>query len=194
MGEIEPTTQGEFTRLLVLWRQGVPGSLDRLFPLVYDELKRLARRQRGRGVPGGTLSTTALVHEAYLKLVDPSRVEIQDRRHFFALAARVMRQLIVDSARRRSAGKRGGGVPDVVLDELHAASAERPVDVIAVEEALTRLQAVDPRLARVVEMRFYAGLSVEETADMLDTSPRTVKREWQKARAFLYLDIQRAER
>jgi RNA polymerase sigma factor (TIGR02999 family) len=189
--EIQPTSQGEFTRLLLLWRQGEPGTLDRLFPLVYEELRWLARRQLGRGVPGGTLNTTALVHEAYLKLVDQSRVQVQDRRHFFALTARAMRQIIVDSARRRSAGKRGGGAPEAVLDEHGVAAAERSGEVRAVEEALIRLEELDPRLGKVVEMRFFAGLSVEETAEALEISPRTVKREWQKARAFLYLEMKR---
>jgi RNA polymerase sigma factor (TIGR02999 family) len=192
MEESEPTDQGEFTRLLILWRRGEPGTLDRLFPLVYDELRRLARRQLGRRGSGSTLSTTALVHEAYLKLVDHTRVEVQDRRHFFALAARAMRQIIVDSARRRSAGKRGGGSPDAVLDEQVVAGTERSAEVVAVEEALTRLEGLDPRLGKVVEMRFFAGLSVEETAEALEISPRTVKREWQKARAFLYLEMKRA--
>jgi len=190
--DLEPTTQGEFTWLLLQWRQGAPGSLDRLFPLVYEELRRLARRQLGPGGSGHTLDTTGLVHEAYLKLVDRSRVEVHDRGHFFALAAKAMRQIIVDSARRRAAGKRGGGAPATALDEHDVAAAERSDEVVAVEEALTRLEALDPRLGNVVEMRFFAGLSVEEIAEALGTSPRTVKRDWQKARAFLYLEIKRA--
>lgn len=192
MDSVDTATPGEITRLLLLWREGEPGSLDRLFPLVYQEMKRVARSQLARGEPGRTLNTTGLVHEAYLKLVDQSRAAINDRHHFFALAARAMRQILVDAARRRAAGKRGAGASDALLDEDEVPAPATPHDVMAVDASLTRLEQLDPRLGRVVEMRFFAGLSVEETAEALEISPRTVKREWRKARAFLYLDLKRA--
>jgi RNA polymerase sigma factor (TIGR02999 family) len=192
MDEVDTHTQGEITRLLLLWRQGSPGSFDRLLPLVYQELKRLARRQIARGGPGRTLNTTGLVHEAYLKLVDQSRAEVNDRHHFFALAARAMRQILVDAARRRAADKRGAGAAEANLDDMEVAAPDLPDDVVAVDASLGRLERLEPRLGRVVEMRFFAGLSVEETAAALEISTRTVKREWQRARAFLYLDLKRA--
>ncbi len=192
MDAVDPKTQGEITRLLLLWREGSPGSFDRLFPLVYQELKRLARRQLAGSGPGRTLNTTGLVHEAYLKLVDQTRAAINDRHHFFALAARAMRQILVDAVRRRLAVKRGAGATPADLDELEIAAAEVPEEIVSVDVSLTRLEQLEPRLGKIVEMRFFAGLSVEETAEALQISPRTVKREWQKARAFLYLDLKRA--
>lgn len=175
------------TALLAAWRAGDRNAADRLMPLVYDELRRLARNRLAG--PDQTLQTTALVHEAYLKLAGHSQLAVQDRHHFFALAAKAMRQLVVDHARRRAATKRGGDAPTIALDDLQVAVANRAEEMLALDEALERLAALDETLTRIVEMRFFAGLSVEETADALDCSPRTVKREWRKARAFLYHEL-----
>lgn len=180
---------GEVTRFLVAWRAGDRDALDRLFPIVYDTLKSLASRQLRRGRAGGTLDTTALVHDAYLRLVDQTRVVAHDRNHFFALAARAMRHILVDHARRRGAAKRGGGKPLRELDEGDAAVAARATEVVLVDQALERLESLDPRLGKLVELRFFAGLSVEETAVVLEVSERTVKRDWQKARAFLFREL-----
>jgi len=181
---------GEITQLLIAWRLGDRTSFDRLFPLVYDELRILARHQLKRAAGEPALNATGLIHEVYLKLVDQSRAEVRDRHHFFALAAKAMRHILVDHARHRGAHKRGGLLDAVTLDD-GMAMADSPSEVVAVDEALARLEAADPRLGRIVELRFFGGLSVEETADTLEMSPRTVKRDWQKARAFLYHELQR---
>jgi RNA polymerase sigma factor (TIGR02999 family) len=176
---------GDITQLLTALRDGDRTALDRLFPLVYAELHDRAHRQLARRRPGDTLSTTALVHEAYLKLTDTAHQSYQDRVHFFAVASRAMRQILVDYARRMTAAKRGGGLA-VSLDPDQLGDPGRAEELIALDEALARLEALDERLARNVEMRFFGGLSVEETAEALGVSPRTVKRDWRKARAFLY--------
>lgn len=181
--------EGEITALLTALRDGDRGALDRLFPLVYRELHDRAHRQLARHRPGETLSTTALVHEAYLKLTDSAHQSYQDRVHFFAVASRAMRQILVDYARRTTAAKRGGGHP-VSLDPDAIANPGRAEELLALDEALTQLEKLDGRLARIVELRFFGGLSVEETSDVLEISPRTVKRDWRKARAFLYQAIQ----
>jgi len=178
--------RGEVTALLVALRQGDGSALDRLFPVVYDELRLLAHRQLRRHRPGDTLNTTALVHEAYLKLTDGEEPGWNDRNHFFAVAATAMRHILVDAARRRSATKRGGGVAALSLDEARVGLAARSAEVIAVDQALHSLGRFDDRLVRTVELRFFAGMSVEETAEVLEVSERTVKRDWRKARAFLY--------
>jgi RNA polymerase sigma factor (TIGR02999 family) len=186
----------EITRLLVDLRGGDRSALDRLFDLVYRDLHDRARRQLGRRTPGATLSTTVLVHETYLKLADAMHLELEDRRHFFAVAARAMRQIAVDHARRASAQKRGGGVWAVSLDDAGMAAAvhDRPAaDLIALDRALARLAELDERLARTVELRYFAGLSVEETAEVMGVSERTVKRDWHKARAFLYDAMQEGD-
>lgn len=180
---------GEITRLLIAWRKGRSAAPGELFPLVYEELRALARGQLRRHPAGETLRPTALVHEAYLKLVDQTRVKVNDREHFFALAAKAMRQIIVDHARRRTAGKRGGGAAHTILSEDDTPIEFHAIEMLALDDALTRLESVECRLARVVELRFFGGLSVEETAAALDLSPRTVKRDWRKARAFLYMAI-----
>lgn len=164
--------------------------LDRLFVRVYDELRVTAHRLALHEA-GDTLDTTALVHEAYLKLVGGSPLEIQDRRHFYSIAARAMRQILVDNARRRRARKRGGDRARVDVDtdqlpERVAASCSSPVDALALDQALEALESAHERLARVVELRFFVGLSLEETGEVLGMSSRTVKRDWQKAKAFLY--------
>jgi RNA polymerase sigma factor (TIGR02999 family) len=135
------------------------------------------------------LSPTGLVHEAYLRLVGQAGMQLRDRRHFFALAARAMRQIVVDFARRRAADKRGGSARPLTLDERVLALPDRAAEIVALDDALGRLETLDPRLSRIVELRFFGGLSVEETAASLDVSPRTVKREWQKARAFLFAEL-----
>jgi RNA polymerase sigma factor (TIGR02999 family) len=177
------------TTLLLAWRDGDERAPGQLFTLLYRELRALAHAQLRRRVPLPSLATTALVHEAYLKLADRSRLDLRDRGHFMALAARAMRQIVVDHARRRAAGKRGGYAVAEVFDEGRAAAGAPNVDVLALDEALSRLEGVDARLSRLVEMRFFGGLSVEETAAALGLSERTVKREWQKARAFLYAEL-----
>jgi RNA polymerase sigma factor (TIGR02999 family) len=173
--------------LLAAWRNGDRNAIDELMPLVYNELRRLAHGRFARG--GETLNTTALVHEAYLRFARHSRLEVQDRQHFFALAAKAMRHLVVDHARRRIAAKRGGPLHAVPLDETDIPIADQASEIVALDEALERLTAVDESLSRLVELRFFAGLSVEETADALECSPRTVKRDWRKARAFLYREL-----
>lgn len=170
-------------------RNGDDTAMDRLFPLVYREFHDRAHRQLVQRRPGDTLSTTALVHEAYLKLVDASNRSYRDRVHFFAVASRAMRQILVDYARRSAAHKRGGGRV-VTLEPDAIGNPDRAEELVALDEALERLERLDPRLVRTVELRFFGGLSVEETADALGVSPRTVKRDWQKARAFLFHAIQ----
>lgn len=182
----------DLTRMLDDWRRGDVSAVDRLLPAVYREMRDLARAQLRRLRPGNTLDTTALVHEAYLKLVDHTRADLRDRNHFFAVASRAMRQILVDHARARAAQKRGGGMDALPLEEDGTPVAARAAEIVAVDQALTRLEALDPRLVRLVELRFFSGLSVEETAEVLDVSDRTVKRDWQKARALLAMELRRA--
>ena len=176
---------GEITSLLADLREGDRSAMDRLFPLVYREFRERAHNQLARRRPGETLSTTALVNEAYLKLVDSAHQSYQDRIHFFAVASRAMRQILVDYARRNMAEKRGSGRV-VTLEPDAVANPDRAEELIALDEGLEQLEKLDPRLVRTVELRFFGGLSVEETADALGVSPRTVKRDWQRARAFLF--------
>ena len=179
--------------LLEQLRDGDAAALDRLLPLVYDELRGVARRELRRQRPGGTLDTTALVHEAYLKLVDRSSVRPTDRAHFLGIAARAMRQVLVDHARRHAAAKRGGDACRVTFDEGAVAAGlvadERADALLALDEALTRLAALNDRLGRVVECRFFGGLSEQETADALGVTARTVRRDWVKARAWLHREL-----
>jgi RNA polymerase sigma factor (TIGR02999 family) len=181
-------TTEPITELLAAWREGDREAPGRLMPLVYDELRVMARRQLA-GRAAETLRTTALVHEVYLKLGQQSHLVVEDRNHFFAVAARAMRHLVVDYARHRTAVKRGGAVRPLSLDDAEVPIDERSEEILALDQALERLSIVDEGLTRVIEMRFFAGLSVEETADALDCSPRTVKRDWRKARAFLYREL-----
>ena len=173
------------TALLLSWRQGDKAALDRLVPIVYDELRRVARA-RLKAERGHSLQATALVHEVYLRLVDLDRMTIHSRIHFFAVAARLMRQILVDHARRRLADKRGGGVTMVGLDEVSPAAKTSSVDVLAVDEALDQLLSVDERLCRVVELKFFAGLNIDETAEALEISAATVERDWALAKAWLH--------
>ncbi len=182
------SAEADITGLLAALRDGDRSALDRLFPLVYRELHERAHRQLARHRPGDTLSTTALVHEAYLKLTGSAHQSYHDRVHFFAVASRAMRQILVDYARRMTAAKRGGGHA-ISLDADAVADPGRAEELVALDEALERLEALDERLARTVELRFFGGLSVEEAADVLSVSPRTLKRDWRKARAFLYQAI-----
>ena len=180
----------DVTGLLAAWKGGEQGALDQLVPLVYDELRRLARRYLRRERPDHTLQTTALVHEAYLRLVGSKPSDWENRVHFFAAAAQVMRHILVDHARSRQAAKRAGGYARVTLDEGAVAGGDQGVDLLAVDEALTALAALDPQQARVVELRVFGGLSVEEAAEAMGVSPRTVKREWSMAKAWLHRQIQ----
>jgi RNA polymerase sigma factor (TIGR02999 family) len=180
----------EITERLRLAQQGDRAALDEVFALVYDELHRLARAQRRRWSGDDTLDTTALVHEAYLKLVGQEETEWNDRGHFLAVAARAMRHLLVNYAERRRAAKRGGGRPMVSIDDFNPVSESVADDVIALHEALDRLARVSERQVGVVEFRFYAGLSIDETAQALGVSAATVKRDWKLASAWLHREIQ----
>ena len=173
----------EVTEVLLAWRQGDREALQRLVPLVYDELRRVAHARLRAEPPGHILQTTALVHEAYLRLVDLDRIQLRDRAHLLALAARLMRQILVDQARRRDARKRGGDVKIVGLDEQTALTEPPTIDVLALNEALTDLAALDPRLGRLVEVKFFAGLTIAETAAALDVSTATAERDWVVAKA-----------
>ncbi len=179
----------ELTDLLRAYAAGDAAAFDRLVPLVYEDLRRVARGQLRKGGRGALLDTTALVHEVWFKLVDGRDVSWQDRGHFLAVSARAMRQVVVDQARRQGAAKRGGGEVHAVLDEGRVAAAEDAFQVLAIDQALDRLAARSPRLARVVECRFFAGLGEEETAEALGVSLRTVQREWMRARAWLREDL-----
>lgn len=179
----------EITTLLAAAGAGDRGASDRLFEAVYAELRRIARRQRAAAAPSATLSTTALVHEAYLKLSGEARWTVEDRRHFFALAARAMRHVLVDHVRRRGRLKRGGGALALDLEAEEIAAPDRGDELVALDDALGRLESVEPELAQLVEWRFFAGLSVEEIAELVGVSDRTVKRRWRSARAFLYQDL-----
>jgi RNA polymerase sigma factor (TIGR02999 family) len=175
----------DITGLLLAWRAGEPDAFDRLFPLVYDELRRIAARQLGREQQGHTLDTTALVHEAYFRLVDQTRVAWADRSHFYAVAAQAMHRILVDYARRYRAAKRGGAAERVALAETELALESRAEVLLALDEALDRLAAIDVRLSRVVECRFFGGLTEEETAEALGVTARTVRRDWTKAKGWL---------
>ena len=176
------------TDLLIRLGRGDSQVMDQLYPLVYEQLRRIAHRRLQAERPGHTLGTTGLVHETYLKLVDQNRVEWHDRAQFFALAARAMRRVLVDYARRYGALQRGGGLRRVPLTE-DAALSERGDALLALDEALERLAALNPRLSQVVECRYFAGLTEEETAEVLEVTTRTVQRDWAKARAWLYLEL-----
>ena len=175
----------EITRLLLAWSKGDREALDRLFPLVYAELRRLAKSYMRKERAGHTLQTTALIHEAYLRLIDAGQVEWRNRAHFFGVAARAMRQILVEMARERGCQKRGGGARRASLDEAMAIGAGLDEDLVALDEALEALAQFDARKAQVVEMRFFGGLTEEEIAAALDVSPETVRRDWRLARSWL---------
>lgn len=181
------------TELLIEWREGDVTALDRLMPLVYEELRRLARHYMRGERPGHTLQTGALVNEAYLRLVDHKGMRWQNRAHFYAVASQAMRRILVDHARFRHYAKRGGGNPPLELDEAAAVSEKQAGDLVALDDALTDLSAIDPRKSQIVEMRYFGGMSVEETAEALGVSSVTIMREWRTAKAWLLRAISTGE-
>lgn len=189
---MEPAAN-QITELLHSWSQGDEGAIERLMPLVYDELHRMARRYMSNEKPGHTLQATALVNEAYLRLVHASRANWQNRTHFFAVSAQVMRRILVDWARTRQAAKRGSDVPALELDEALAIPASTGTDLVAIDDALKALALVDLRKSQVVELRFFGGLSVEETAEVLKVSQDTVHRDWRLAKSWLRRELSQAQ-
>jgi RNA polymerase sigma factor (TIGR02999 family) len=181
----------DITQLLQAWSDGDPGALEKLTPLVYQELRRLARRYMAGERPGHTLQVTALVHEAYLKLIGSKQPHWQNRAHFFAVSAQMMRRILVDWARSRQYQKRQGTACQVPLEEACVIAEERRADLVALDEALTALAQIDQRKSQLVELRFFGGLSVEETAEVLRISPRRVLREWGLAQTWLYRELSR---
>jgi RNA polymerase sigma factor (TIGR02999 family) len=179
----------EVTQLLIAWSDGNEEALAQLMPLVYKELHRLAHRHLGRERAGHTLQTTALVHEAYMRLIDQNEVQWQNRAHFFAIAAQTMRRILVEYARARHYAKRGGGAQQVSLDEAMVVSQERVAEVVALDDALQSLAKFDQRKSEMVELRFFGGLSIEETAEVLGVSPGTVMRDWTLAKTWLQREI-----
>jgi RNA polymerase sigma factor (TIGR02999 family) len=197
---VDPRESAEITRLLKAWARGDSAALDRLTPLVYERLRRMARSYMRNERPGHTLQATALVNEAFLRLVDARGLDWTDRAHFFAVCARVMRRILVDAARSRAATKRGGQADRVEhstainFDQLPDPASQTSAQVCALDEALTRLAQIDPRRAQVIELRFFGGLTVEETAQVLQTSPQTVMREWKLARAWLARELSQSSK
>ena len=179
----------EVTQLLVDWGNGNQAALDRLMPVVYTELRQLAHWYMRRERPDHTMQTTALIHEAYLRLVDQNQVRWQHQAHFFGIAARLMRQILIEHARSRTRAKRGGGVGTISLDEAAIVSQARATELLALDDALERLATIAPRKSRVVELRFFGGLSVEEAAIVLNVAPNTVLRDWRLAKAWLHREI-----
>jgi len=182
--------QTGITQLLIAWGDGEREALDQLVPLVYDDLRRLAAGYMGRETPGHALQPTALVHEAYVRLIDQRRVQWRNRAHFFGVAANMMRRILVDDARKRRAEKRGGAAERITLtgDDI-AAPEQHDIDVLALHEALERLASFDPQQARIVELRYFGGLTIEETAEVIGMSPATIVREWTIAKAWLRADM-----
>jgi RNA polymerase sigma factor (TIGR02999 family) len=186
---MEDAESSETTHLLRAWAGGNQAALEQLTPRVYKELRRIAARCMQNERPGRTIQTTALVHEAYLKLIDVTNVDWQHRAHFFAISAQVMRRILLDRARRRVALKRGGAMPKVNLDQLEQLGSARAGELIALDDALSALAHFDPRKARIIELRFFGGLSIEETAEVEKVSPDTVLRDWRLARAWLLAEL-----
>jgi RNA polymerase sigma factor (TIGR02999 family) len=186
-------TPHELTQLLIDWSNGSQDALEQLYPLVYEELRRLAHRYMSRERPGHTLQTTAVVHEAYLRLIDQKHVQWQNRAHFFAIAARMMRRILITHAQSHAYAKRGGGTLKVSLDEAAVLSQERAGELLALDDALGSLTALDPRRSQVVELRFFGGLSNEEIAEVLKISPNTVTRDWNVAKAWLYREMSKEQ-
>ena len=187
-------SQKSITQLLKEWRDGDETALDRLLPLVYEELRRLAHHYMRRERPGHTLQTTALVNEVYLRLVDHKSMRWQNRAHFYAVAAQAMRRILIDHARSRNYLKRGGDVKMIQLEEAATVVQKQAADLIALDDALSELAAIDPRKSKIVEMRYFGGMSVEETAEALDVSPVTVMRDWSTAKAWLLRALSPDER
>lgn len=188
---VAEASAGAVTELLVAWGEGDESALERLIPLVHHELRRLARRQMNGERSGHTLQATALVNEAYMRLIDLSRVQWRDRAHFFAMSARLMRRVLVDHARSRKYQKRRGSAPHVALSDAVLGSPERGADLVALDDALHALAAVDARKSEVVELRFFGGFSVEETAEALHVSAETVARDWRLAKVWLLRELRR---
>jgi RNA polymerase sigma factor (TIGR02999 family) len=184
-----PLQQHEITHLLEEWSGGNQAALDQLYPMVYDELHRLARRYMSREKKGHTLQTTALINEAYVRLVDQKRVHWANRSHFFAISARIMRRILIDHARSHAYAKRGGGARQVSLEETATVAVEQATEMVRLDEALKSLAEMDPRRSQVVELRYFGGLSNEEIAGVLKISENTVTRDWNMARAWLYLQL-----
>ena len=183
----EQDTKG-ISKLLRAWSEGDQSALNGLTPIVYEELRRLAHYYMDRERPGHTLQTTALVNEAYLRLVDYKRMQWQDRAHFFAVAAQVMRRILVDHARSHNV-KRGAGVQHIALDDVAVLNRDRSNDLVALDDAMNALARLDPRKVQIIEMRFFGGLSLEETAEVLKVSPATVRRDWSIAKFWLYREL-----
>ena len=181
--------QQEITGLLLKWSSGDVDALDQLVPMIYPELRRIARRYMGKENAGHTLQTSALINEAYMRLVDRQAVEWHDRSHFFAVAARVMRNILIDHARKYAYAKRGAGAMHITLDDITILKQGRAAEFIALDDALNSLGAIDPRKLRIVELRFFGGLTVDETAEVMKLAPITIKREWRVARAWLFREI-----
>ena len=171
------------------WGKGNKAALDRVIPLVYQELRRLAHRQMRRERTGDTFQTTALINEAYLRLVDYARVRPRDRAHFFAIAAQAMRRILIERARSRHSTKRGSGAEKVSLDEVADVSHERAADLVALDEALTKLALIDPRKAQIVELKYFGGMTIEEAAEVLEVSTPTVERDWHMAKIWLHREV-----
>lgn len=189
----EPSTQ-HVTQLLRAWGGGDPAALDKLIPMVYSELHRIAKRYLNREPVGHTLQTTALINEAYLRLVDAQNVPWQNRSHFFAVAAQIMRRILVDHARSRQALKHGGEARQVSLDDAAVVSGGGSAQLLKLHDALTALSAMDPRKGQIVELRFFGGLNIQETAEVLKISPDTVMRDWKLAKAWLFRELSRGAR
>ncbi|MDX2040458.1 MAG: sigma-70 family RNA polymerase sigma factor [Acidobacteriota bacterium] len=186
-------TSANVTQLLIDWRGGNNDALNQLMPLVYDELRGLAKRYLRRESASHTLQTNALVNEAYLRLVNQQNVDWQNRAHFFAIAAQVMRHLLVDHARSKQYAKRGGGAQQITLDEGLAISDGNQIELLSLHQALERLEQIDDRKSKIVELRYFGGLSTEETAEVLGVSEITIKREWAKAKAWLFRELSQSE-
>lgn len=184
----DPQTH-QVTELLIAWSNGDQSAFDKLMPLIDEELRRLAHRYMSRERAGHTLQTTALINEAFLHLVNRKNLQWQNRAHFFGLAAQVMRTILVDHARSHASVKRGGGTRNLELDEALVVSQQKAAEVVALDEALKQLALIDPRQSRIVELRFFGGLTVEEAAEVLHVSPVTIKREWSTAKAWLYHEL-----
>jgi len=193
MGVVSELPDESVSEMLTRWRAGDEESLSRLFPLVYGVLRRIAHNHLRKERPGHTLQTTALVHEAYLCLAKQEPMEFENRLHFYAICAQLMREILVQYARRRNAAKRGGGAHVLALDQALAVAERRSVDLIVLDDALNGLAKLDPQQSRIVELRFFGGLSIEDTSRVLGVSPATVKRHWLTARAWLHNEITRAE-
>jgi RNA polymerase sigma factor (TIGR02999 family) len=183
----------DITGLLIAWGGGDRGALDRLMPVVYEELRRLAHRQMRRERQGDTFQTTALVNEAYLRLVDYERVQAHDRAHFLSIAAQAMRRILIERARQRRSDKRGSGAQKVSLEEAADVAAAPATDLVALDDALNALAEFDPRKARLVELRYFGGLTIEETAGVLGVSTPTVERDWRTARIWLHREISKTK-